>query len=148
MNVCQTDCRIVPRTVAGFSVGLPNLRPAGLSWDMDSYSIEADGNGGFQFVVLDAAFWGGRRVVGTFPTFDLAQEWVNAQTEGAVSLRTPRTWPDGRFIVEPFRRGPSQTGAPMRTERACLDSRLPVKGPTGTGARWTAKTCGTLASRA
>jgi hypothetical protein len=48
---------------------------------MDSYSIEADGNGGFQVVVLDSAFWGGRRVVGAFPTFDLAQEWVNAQTE-------------------------------------------------------------------
>jgi hypothetical protein len=51
---------------------------------MESYSIEADGHGGFQVVVLDPAFWGGRRVVGAFPTFDLAQEWVNVQTESGM----------------------------------------------------------------
>jgi hypothetical protein len=48
------------------------------------YSIEADARGAFQVVVLDPAFWGGRRVVGTFPTFDLAQEWVTAQTAIAI----------------------------------------------------------------
>jgi hypothetical protein len=53
------------------------------------YSIESDGGGGFRVRVEPSG-----RVVNTFPTYELAREWINDQTgEAPTSGEQPRYYP-------------------------------------------------------
>jgi hypothetical protein len=64
---------------------------------METFSIETDGMGGYQVRVNDSEVGGGH-IVGSFPTWRHASEWIDGRTTGQ-SARMTVIWESGRVAA-------------------------------------------------